>query len=42
MLVFDKKIDIHPKEIIVERREIVQIKNKLYGYIANIEAYNVM
>ena len=39
---FWQKIDIHSKEIIVERLEIVQIKNKLYGYIANTETYNVM
>ena len=42
MLVFEKKMDIHSKEIIDERLEIVQIKNKLYGYIANTEIYNVM
>ena len=42
MLVFDKKLDIHSKEIIVERLEIVQIKNKLYGYIANTKTYNVI
>ena len=43
MVVFDKKkMGIHSKEIIDERLEIVQIKNKLYGYIANIETYNVM
>ena len=39
---FLEKLDIHSKEIIVERLEIVQIKNKLYGYIANKEIYNVM
>ena len=37
-----KKMDIHSKEIIVERHEIVQIKNKLYGYIDNTKTYNVM
>ena len=37
-----QKMDIHSKEIIDERIEIVQIKNKLYGYISNIETYNVM
>ena len=42
MLVFDKKMDIHSKEIIDERLEIVQIKNKLYGCVANSETYNVM
>ena len=40
---FWQKMDIHSKEIIDERLEIVQIKNKLYGaYIANTETYNVM
>ena len=39
---FWQKINIHSKEIIDERLEIVQIKNKLYGYIANTETYNVM
>ena len=39
---FWQKIGIYSKEIIVERLEIVQIKNKLYGYIANIETHNVM
>ena len=39
---FCQKMDIHSKQIIVERLEIVQIKNKLYSYIANIETYNVM
>ena len=39
---FWQKMDIHSKENIDERLEIVQIKNKLYGYIANIETYNVM
>ena len=42
MLVFDKKMDIHSKEIIDERLEVVQVKNKLYGYIANTKTYNVM
>ena len=32
---FWQKIEIHSKEIIDERLEIIQIKNKLYGYIAN-------
>ena len=39
---FWQKMDIHSKEIIVERLQIVEIKDKLYGYIANIETYNVM
>ena len=39
---WQKKMDIHSKEIIDERLEIVQIKNKLYSYIADIETYNVM
>ena len=39
---FWQKMDIHSKEIIDKRLEIVQIKNKLYGYIANIETYNLM
>ena len=39
---FWQKMDIHSKEIIVESLEIVQIKNKLYGYIASIETYNFM
>ena len=39
---FWQKLDIHSKEIIVERLEIVQIKNKLYGYIASTETDNVM
>ena len=39
---FWQKMDIHSKEIIDERLEIVQIKNKLYGYMANTETYNVM
>ena len=39
---FWQKMDINSKEIIVERLEIVQIKNKLYNYIANTETYNVM
>ena len=42
MLVFDKKMDIHSKEIIDERLKIVQIKNKLYGCVAKKETYNVM
>ena len=32
---FWQKMDIHSKKIIDESLEIVQIKNKLYGYIAN-------
>ena len=39
---FLQKMDIHSKEIIDERLQVVQIKNKLYGYIANTEMYNVM
>ena len=39
---FWQKMDIHSKEIIDERLEIVQIKNKLYGYKANKETYNVV
>ena len=39
---FWQKMNIHSKEIIDERLEIVQIKNKLYGYIVNTETYNVM
>ena len=39
---FWQKMDIHSKEIIDERLEIVQINNKLYGYIANTETYNFM
>ena len=35
-------MDIHSKEIIDERLEIVQIKNNLYGFVANIETYNVI
>ena len=42
MVVSDKKMNIHSKEIIDERLEIVQIKNKLYSYIANTETYNAM
>ena len=32
---FWQKMGIHSIEIIDERLEIVQIENKLYGYIAN-------
>ena len=39
---FWHKMDIHSKEIIDERLKIVQIKNKLYGFVANKETYNVM
>ena len=39
---FWQKMNIHSKEIIDERLEIVQIKNKLYGYIANTEIDNLM
>ena len=39
---FWQKMDIHSKEIIDERLERVQIKNKLYGCVANTKTYNVM
>ena len=39
---FWQKMDIHSKEIIDERLEIVQTKIKLYGCVANTETYNVM
>ena len=39
---FWEKLDIHSKEIIVERLEIIWIWNKLYGYIANKKIYNTM
>ena len=39
---FWQKKGIHTKEIIDERLEIVQIKNKLHGYIVKIETYDVM